>query len=460
MYLAELLGVAPSTLENRGILNLQLDVDNRYYLSPRLLQITDVPELAGGHDKVIARFGKVIKLLPAVRQGSNQAKAAARGLLSFPEPNETRLGLSNDAVQGRGVGEVGGDEFLENALDVYGLGIDDPEILEFMFLFGEHIGADKISDMCTRILEKELIAFTERQLDELGIDLRANHPEGLNVARCDNLDVWFVPTQVLRPFAAGLWHHVLDDACSTNQDLRKHINQAIFQDKAPSKHKLVDALDKDSKFRMDMFSAYKDSKPESVKDKGASRNDTFVNLAQEVSTSFDPNKTGSPASSREWAEFVMNHVRDRCDANMIPKMVADQKDRGQGERTAQRFIMEIAKGMTRMLHAFGTKGYAINGEVNDGPGPCDFLFTGPDGQCAVEVKLSDNDWTHGAAKQLPAYMKAIQTTDGILVVFSVNGTKETDQDVEAACQHASQETGWAITGFRIDGNVKPSASKL
>lgn len=109
---------------------------------------------------------------------TGQIEEARAHFIHLNEPNETCLGMSARKPRGNGMG-------TENAMDVFdallssraaSTGLIDH--LENTAIFLPGIGRDKVSDMTTNIIRKDLIDYTQRQCDLLSIPLEEGVASG------------------------------------------------------------------------------------------------------------------------------------------------------------------------------------------------------------------------------------------------------------------------------------------
>jgi hypothetical protein len=97
-------------------------------------------------------------------------EAGARRLLAFlGEPNETRLGLSRGRPQGAGIGRHQADQLYDALADSAAIQTGFINHLEETELMIPGIGRDKISDLTTNIIRKNLAEYTKQQCDLLDI---------------------------------------------------------------------------------------------------------------------------------------------------------------------------------------------------------------------------------------------------------------------------------------------------
>lgn len=147
------LGLTQPSLD---FVDVHIDRDTPLFIDPRSLAQLETPWANACISSVQSFFDAV---LGKIALGDN---AAAIDLLSYlREPNETHLGLSSKRSRGNALGDELAEEFelalSKSAAAKSGL-ISD---LEDTALFVEGIGRDRISDITTNIIRKQLIEYTQ-----------------------------------------------------------------------------------------------------------------------------------------------------------------------------------------------------------------------------------------------------------------------------------------------------------
>ena len=110
--------------------------------------------------------------IEALQYPPNFPWRAARRLLTFPEIKWTCLGYGAQSISGSGSGDDGTGLFVVSAKEIIDLGITDPDLFVAMSLFEKKVGPDKISDMTTNVIMRDLLDFNARILPKLGVPLR------------------------------------------------------------------------------------------------------------------------------------------------------------------------------------------------------------------------------------------------------------------------------------------------
>jgi hypothetical protein len=187
-----------------------------------------------------AHFTTVIKLLRASRDRTDVAWRSAVRYLSFPEIKWTCLGYGAASVSGSGSGSDMTGVVTATSKEIVDLGVEDPDLFVAMALFEEGFGPDRISDMATNVIFKDLLAFNERILPMLSLPVKSMTLRLLNGKTFDAKPpvnpfikgegpVILVPADILRDLpVAKDWSDVAD-AASRNEELRNRVNDQIAQ---------------------------------------------------------------------------------------------------------------------------------------------------------------------------------------------------------------------------------------
>lgn len=100
-------------------------------------------------------------LISLIKTGNlNDAKGIFKHL---DEPNDTCFGFSHDTPCGNGIGPINQDDILQSIINSKAIESGLVEDLEDTAIFIEGIGKDKVSDMTTQIIRKDLLQYTRDQ---------------------------------------------------------------------------------------------------------------------------------------------------------------------------------------------------------------------------------------------------------------------------------------------------------
>lgn len=187
--------------------NVDTDRDTPLYIDPYVFNVRNDAWSVYCREAVISFFDAVIQ---AIRNGDAQRGRALMNHLG--EPNETCLGVSTGKPAGRGIGGSQADDLFDRLARSRAAQTGLLSDLSECELFVERIGPDKISDMTTNIIRRNLIEYTQAQCALHSIEMRRDVPSGKlwNSADCkweeiyvslpivDNKKVILVPKSTAR----------------------------------------------------------------------------------------------------------------------------------------------------------------------------------------------------------------------------------------------------------------------
>lgn len=127
-------------------------------------------------------------IVDAIRE--DRGYEGLRLLEGLHEPNETSLGLSQGKPSGRGIGDIQARQLYERIRQSRAAQTGILTELSDCELFVPRIGEDKISDITTNVIRRQLIQFTQAQCELHNIAMEENVPTGFlwnqGTSRWDN----------------------------------------------------------------------------------------------------------------------------------------------------------------------------------------------------------------------------------------------------------------------------------
>lgn len=153
--------------------NIDTNADLPLFLDPYFLSIRNDSWSIQASRTIRSFFSHFIALV------RNNMLTEAQELFShLHEPNETCLGMSSSCPAGRGIGTQDASDIFESIIESRAIITGVVEHIEDTRIFVENIGKDKISDMTTNIIRKNLIEYTKNQCKLHGIPLTQQVPTG------------------------------------------------------------------------------------------------------------------------------------------------------------------------------------------------------------------------------------------------------------------------------------------
>ncbi|CAN5668381.1 hypothetical protein BH23PAT2_BH23PAT2_00920 [soil metagenome] len=171
--------------------------DTLFFVDPFLIYQSEDPLWIDGHDRLTKHFNTAIKLIAESGLNTRSLKwRKARRLLTFPEPSEVCLGYAEGTSRGGGTGPKSAEQMMKNIVTAISKGLNRVESFEELALFGENIGADRISDMVINILKDKFITFTQNVCREYNIPMQS---VGVKNTRFDNNTLRWIDSKVELP---------------------------------------------------------------------------------------------------------------------------------------------------------------------------------------------------------------------------------------------------------------------
>jgi hypothetical protein len=474
-----LFNISQDYLEQAGALDPTLNLDTNLFIDPLLLEKSQHPEIyKEGYGAYNNHFGNVISLLSASKNINDTAWRNARRQMSFPEIKQTCLGYGANSVAGSGSGNSITDFVMQTAKDVVELGINDPNLFIALAIFEGGIGPDRISDMATNVIIKELIDFTNKVLAPLNIprsnvkitagsgrSLHANLPINPFI-RGQSTGIILVPTDILRDLPVAIDWEGVSDAAAQNDSIRFQVNQQIGDIWHSKTLKQKSQLREWVLSNRENFESFLELLKQADKTPYDFVNDPkgeifwrniLEKLAQEEPFPISQPNNLDFNGVKEVTEQIIEQFRFLIeDRRFSEELYTHQNGTPRPEKSAQRLFFAVA-------HAYcKANNIDITPEADTGNGPVDFkLSQGYRGRVLVEIKLSTNTKvTSGYTKQLETYAIAEEPIAAHYLVIDVGSMGNKKQTLERI--HSKRiNAGENIKHLKfIDGLRRASASHL
>lgn len=460
-----------------GAVDVTLNCDTKLFIDPLLLPQSDHRHFSDCATAAYrARFELVIKLLRATRQAGDKAWDGARKQLTFPEMTYTHLGYSS-GKSGSGFGSILTDSLLDSAKKVIDLGVEDPDIFVALALFEENVGADRISDMTSRIILECLVEFTLGVASALGLPTSEfSIPElgnrkyrlPANPLEDGKQPIVLVPSDIVRdlPIASD-WDSVASAAQQT-EDLRNRVNAdigAIWAAKTKAEKRAVKDRILSSKNAAELFLEILKNAADEPYDIRTDHNGEIypADLRRQLATDFPlsfsqySGKKLTPEEANEIVEAIISKYQELIEHNGLWKLLWNEKSNTpRREKAAQLLFFAMA-------HSYcDANDLDISPEADAGTGPVDFKFSsGKSSSIIVEIKKSDNpSLLDGYNNQLDTYQRSAGAAHAHYVVLDLGTLSKARKDqLNDARNAASAKPKGAPKIWTIDASQQVSASK-
>lgn len=465
--LSKCLGIDSALLVDKGVFDPILDSDTRLFLDPHLLKHTDVLELSSGYEEFQARFLKIGKLLAASESKGDVFWNKADSLMNWPEVEGLCIGYTSKGTGGSGIGPELRGRLLTTAKQIIDKGKNDPELFELVGLFENDFGPDRISDMTANIIHSGLVKYTHRIFSELDISvnekLKINTTSDLPVNPFNEKDICLVPRQLLRHLPVALDWSSRDMIAAENAKLREKVNKIVGeswkQATMGKKSSLKDLVLEYPDLLDELINIYT-NKPSSPYNFVEDRVGQYIwyTASERAVKEYPLQLSLSPNPGiGEVEDFVLclcKRFKELIENNGWHKLLYNDDETPKPEEAAQLLFYGICEGYCEANNIL------IARESNSGRGPVDFKFgSNMKNSVLVELKKSTNisGLKKGIERQLPQYMKSEKSKRAIYMVIDIGYTKAA---LDLLNKVNKKINGSAIKIFKINGQLKPSASKL
>lgn len=458
-------GLDKEVFLNTGAFDVILDVDSRLFIDPALLECCDIEEFKGAKEKVEKYFSGIITLLSHSSSPKDMYWKQADKLLKFKELTGTCFGYTQLGTNGNSIGPVLRNIILCTIKELIETGEKDPSLFELLGVFQEGIGCDRISDLLTFILAPEILAFTQRVIDEFNLaDIEVSYKNTKYKTRGNEYNrkpIMLLPASLLSPLPIADSFDDIDMICMENERVRQEIN-AYFdlgRRKKLSKAEILSLMKNNESFREALLTAYKSMQVSPYDfDKDPVGEYSWYHVAKEYASQY-PLSLHFPqnASSNDMLSVIKTiceHFKTLIEDNGLWYLLYNDNKKPKHERAAQLLFFGIADAYCT------SNNIDLSREINNGRGFVDFkLSRGANEKVLVEVKLTSNDQLqHGFTTQIPIYMKQERTQKAIYLIIDNGHRKALETFVEMYNQQP-REVKQKIPYYAIDGIPPKSASK-
>lgn len=465
--ISTILNISESELDDKGVFNSFIDIDSSLYIDPCLLETLRIDEFQNSYNNFKKHFSDIILLIEKIKKPKDIFWNEAHKRLQFKEFRFVGLGYSRGDKNGNGIGKVLAENMLNIAIDIVDEGIKDPVFFELIGLIQKNISLDRISDMTTHIIRKELIKYTARVSNEL--DVKTREYKRLKISLpfnpINNEPIIFIPKKILRDIPIAFCWEDIDIVISETESLKSEVNDIIGKSWKEvvknNKNYLRNVLLENTDAFKDLIKQYK-QKPRIEYD--------FINdpigeviwagLSEKAvdENPIDFKKLNLyPATSENIFEIVKvicdqySHLIENCGWHEF--LYNEGKLRN--ERFAQKLFYGIADIHCRL------NDLNLSREPNAGNGALDFKITqGYNSVVTVEIKYSTNpNLTKGYLVQLPTYNKAENSRKSIYLVLKTKDSQIGINNLTKEYDNLIKNGEYAPEIIVVDAREKLSASK-
>lgn len=466
MFLTDYLGEYNDYFNENGIFDPIMETDNKFFINIQRLKAAETLEFQGSYEKINKLFRKIIKLLDKASQKSTKDLLfkQALALFDFPENKDVNgIGLGfSEGKGGSAFGPILSRRVIDNAYDIVKAGVDDPEFFQLLPLFQDDVGPDRLSDMIAKIILPDILNYTKRVFDELGVNPK-NYPDkefvnGYLVNPFKKCKVLLVPTEILHKLPVAKSWEDIDHVVSENRTIRAVMNQRVAEEWTKwSKSSRKNYLKKEIFIKPDVCKRVIEEygKEELERYNPEEQIDYFIeriiNRIEKLDLSWKSTLNREMIDSKYASMEILGFFKRWVENNKGWEVI-----RGANSRKKEKIVQ-------RIIHFSGlcyieTNNLAMSCEPDEGRGPVDFKVSRGQDMTIIEVKLSTNpEYRSGYEKQIEEYGKA-ENTDNMIYVLIDLGNPERVKTIERLYAENLENKRKTPEVMIIDAKEKVSAS--
>ncbi len=449
--------------EELSFLDVLLDVDIPYFIDPRLLRTTTVPEFENAWTKLADIFGKVLISLKNSSRINDPYWNAAERLICYKEISGTGLGYSRESHEGNAIGKKLRKEILMNLKDLVIKGETDPVLFELVCVFERNISFDRLSDLLTALLIEEISDYSERIFRQYNLETSDCTINGLSKRLLKNPykgkeTILLLPKEFLSPFPLVFEMSDLETYNVVKNEIldeyMKLFGFAFKKSEEKTRDNVRDAFYKDKNFRSLVIEEYRERELKSYDfNKDPAGLYSWYENSKKAVEHVPLSKVRRVIASEkelliltfEAIELFKNFVEDKGGWRLLYN-----EDKPRSEESSQLLFYGVVSHYCDRINV------DLNREANNGRGPVDFKLSQGVLKTIIELKLSSNKkLSHAVETQIPIYMSQENIKTAILLIVKVTDTKATNlfiNDLENSYSKGK------IIVFVVNAFAKKSAS--
>lgn len=409
--------------DDLGVFNGFILHDSLYFLNPKLIKETKNEFFLDSYNKLTKRFLNIISLIDKVKIPDKTKdiyfKAAVKAIKS-KEMGYIGLGYSSAGKDGNGIGEILATSIASTCFKLIKLDVVEPELFELLGVFKEQIGVDRLSDMTIKIIQDDILKYTEYISTKLDLPVREYEKYKVAYNEYDNNNpLFFIPTSLLSKLPT--WDNMFYETITDDKEILDFINLEFgkeYQKYLDKKEYREKAIIKNTKIIKDLIVKYKSSADTSYDFLTDPSND--FNWIDEILELVDNNPLTINKDEDIYiiVQTICNKFKYLLENTNAYKLLYHDGTRKKHESASQQAFQLFATSYC------DANNLDISPESNGGRGPVDFKFSQGKEKVLVELKLStSNDLIHCLETQIKIYKKSEGTNQSILLVLMV-GTNE------------------------------------
>lgn len=338
----------------------------------------------------------------------------------------------------------------------------EPELFEILGVFKEQISVDRISDMIIKIIEDDILKYTQYIANELKLSVKLYKNYQVPFNHFDNNSpLYFLPTSLLSklPIWDELYCELVDESTEARDLFNSTFGEAYRHSEVNKKEKEI--IFTKHKFLVDkIIELYKKTNEEAYDFISDPSNDfKWIDLIENIVINH-PLQLQQDQSIYEIVKMICNKFQDLVENTNAYKLFYDDNKHIKHERASQQAFQLFASSYCN------ANNLDISPESNGGRGPVDFKFSKGKEKVLVELKLSSakiTTLTHCLETQIKIYEKSEDTKESILLILMVGANAiSAEKKIEDLIKYKNdtlKNAKYLPEIIAVDALIKPSASK-
>lgn len=445
-------------LEELGVFDSLMDEDSNFFINIKRLKDTKVPEFQNSYNNINSYFRDLGLLLKTSKNTGDKLYRSAVKMFNFSEVRGINLGFSK-GTRGAGFGPKLSSQIVRDASEIIKSGSEQPEIFHLTSLFEENVGPDRLSDMIATLIYDDIVKYTKRIYEEVGINEKTyreyTFQSGLLLNPYKRCELLLLPIDILHELPIARSWDDIDRVVSENETIRREMSELVGKEwkklaSSQKKRYIKDFIFMKPHLVSKVIDDYKatDVKAYDIYQNIDYKIEKLINRIIKTKGEIDLTKKNSYDSALEIIEEYKEWVENKKGFAVL---------RDVDSRNEEKVVQKTLHGSAG--YYCKTNDLDISPEPNSGRGPVDFKISRGGDKTVIEIKLTSNkDCLHGFEIQIEEYAKSEETDNKIFIVVDNGRSSSRIKEVEESYEKRLKEGDNPATIIVIDAKLKDSAS--
>lgn len=348
---------------------------------------------------------------------------------------------------------------MKDAFEIIKSGSEQPEIFHLTSLFEENVGPDRLSDMIATLIYDDIVRYTKRIYNEVGIN-KLNYQgysfkSGLLINPYKDCELLLLPIDILHELPIARSWDDIDRVVNENETIRREMSEIVGKEWRKLATSQKKRYIKDFIFMKPYLvsKVIDDYKATSVEAYNIYQNidymiDRLINQIIKAKGELALMKKNSYEAALEIIREYKEWVENKKGFDVL---------RNVNSRNEEKVVQKTLHGSASYYCKIND--LDISPEPNSGRGPVDFKISRGEDKTVIEIKLtSNNDCLHGFEVQIEEYAKSEGTDNKIFIIVDNGRSSSRIKQVKDSYEKRLKADENPATVIVIDAKPKGSAS--